>query len=58
MELHITTVHEGKKPHECRDCGKKFGLLGNLNNHVRKIHGTEVKEQHSTLVHDGKMMEQ
>ena len=38
MNLHIATVHEGKKPYECTDCDRKFGTSSNLNTHLRKKH--------------------
>ena len=38
MNLHIATVHEGKKPYQCTECDKKFGTSGNLNTHLRKKH--------------------
>ena len=27
-------VHEGKKPHMCPTCGKRFGLESTLNDHL------------------------
>ena len=42
-------VLEGKEAHKCLKCGKSFGILGSLNNHVRRVHGNEVKEQQSTI---------
>ena len=33
---HISTAHDGKKPHKCQKCGKTFGILSNLNNHIEE----------------------
>ena len=33
---HISTVHDGKKPHQCQKCGKTFGILSNLNSHIKE----------------------
>ena len=33
---HISTAHDGKKPHKCQKCGKTFGILSNLNSHTEE----------------------
>ena len=33
---HISTAHDGKKPHKCQKCGKTFGILSNLKNHIKE----------------------
>jgi len=38
MNLHIATVHEGKRPYQCTECERKFGTSSNLNTHLRKKH--------------------
>ena len=37
LEIHIQTVHEGRKDHKCPKCGKKYGTKSNLNAHI-KVH--------------------
>ena len=34
---HISTAHDGKKPHQCQKCGKTFGILSNLNSHTEEF---------------------
>ena len=31
-------VHEGEKNHVCDICGTAFGTVGNLKNHVERVH--------------------
>ena len=31
-------VHSENRPHECKECGKKFKMSGNLRKHIRDIH--------------------
>ena len=38
LEIHIRTVHEGKKPHLCSQCVSSFGQKGDLNRHIRSVH--------------------
>ena len=38
---HIKIIHEGIKNHECSECGKSFGWLSNLNNHMEQVHGND-----------------
>ena len=35
LKLHIT---QGKKPHECSTCGKRFPRKGILTSHIEKVH--------------------
>ena len=38
MENHIGSVHEGKEPFKCTDCGAAFTLNGGLNRHIESVH--------------------
>ena len=43
----IISVHTGKKPHECTQCGKRFALKRNLSSHITSVH-TEEKPHECT----------
>ena len=34
----LTVVHEGKKVHACKSCGKSFSLAKDLENHISVVH--------------------
>ena len=38
LKLHVETVHEGIKNHQCQFCDKKFGQSDNLKRHVKIVH--------------------
>ena len=38
LQLHISAVHEKRKPYECNICYKKFGFPGNLSGHKKAVH--------------------
>ena len=38
LSVHVTSVHEGKKPFKCDICSRGFGVKGNLNDHVKEVH--------------------
>ena len=38
QNMHIESIHEGKKPFKCNECGKAFSCKGNLNGHIEKVH--------------------
>ena len=38
LNTHVKAVHEGKKPHECDICGKKWARKWNLEKHVATVH--------------------
>ena len=40
LQEHYVTVHEGKTPHACSDCGKKFGLYATMMKHKNQAHGS------------------
>ena len=35
---HISEVHEGIKPHQCKLCSESFSRKGSLKNHVNIVH--------------------
>ena len=41
MNLHVTSVHDGKKPFECEFCDKSFSKKSVLNKHIGSIHDTK-----------------
>jgi DNA-directed RNA polymerase subunit RPC12/RpoP len=41
LKRHHETVHLKLRPHECTQCGKKFGTSGDLRRHVRTVHNKE-----------------
>ena len=43
MNVHVTTVHDGKKQFKCDICNAKFRLKCMLNQHVATVH--EEKKQ-------------
>ena len=45
MINHITSVHEGKKQHECNNCSAAFEILFDLEYHITSVH--EGKKQHN-----------
>ena len=34
LRIHVSTVHEGRKPHKCLQCDKQFTQSGHLKEHV------------------------
>ena len=38
LRIHVSTVHEKKKPYTCQFCEKSFGRHSNLYKHVAAIH--------------------
>ena len=38
LQLHITTVHDGLKPHKCEVCGTAYGQKGDLKRHKLRAH--------------------
>jgi len=38
LRIHIRTVHEKRRGHECETCGKQFGHVENLRSHVFHVH--------------------
>ena len=36
---HIHALHEGRKDYKCEFCGKLSTQLGNMREHIKKIHG-------------------
>ena len=38
FDNHILTVHEGKKPFECKFCNLKLTQKGTLNKHIATVH--------------------
>ena len=38
LNTHVKAVHEGKKPHECDICGKKWARKWNLEKHIATVH--------------------
>ena len=38
LNVHVASVHEGKRPFECNLCVKKFTLKANLNIHIASVH--------------------
>ena len=45
LRLHIKTVHEVKKPHNCTLCGTAFGLKKGLKNHLGFMHGDDANRR-------------
>ena len=39
--VHISAVHEKKKPFECELCNRKFVTRSQSNNHLKEKHGNE-----------------
>ena len=38
MNMHVASVHEGKKPFMCDICDYNCSRMGNLNKHVVSVH--------------------
>ena len=38
LKIHISAVHEGKKPYKCTICDNSFGLKRNLKSHIASVH--------------------
>ena len=38
LSVHVTSVHEGKKPFKCDICSRGFGVKKTLNNYVKSVH--------------------
>ena len=38
FENHNTSIHEGKKQHNCEKCSATFGKLVEFENHIASVH--------------------
>ena len=47
LNLHIASVHEGKKPFKCEICDDQFKLKHELNEHIASVH--EEENQSATI---------
>ena len=45
MDIHVKSVHEGYKPHQCQECGKSFGKSNTLNDHIKRVHQAKKNEE-------------
>ena len=45
MELHMTSVHEERKPHTCECCGRSFSIKQSLDSHIAYVHGGKKRLQ-------------
>ena len=52
LNLHIASVHEGKRPYQCLICNGTFTQKAHLNTHVKSIH--EEKKPHECSICDSK----
>ena len=48
MKIHMTSVHENKKPHKCLICDYNYSRKGDLKQHVESIH--ENKKPHKCSI--------
>ena len=39
MNLHMTSVHEERKPHTCECCERSFSMKQSLDKHIAYVHG-------------------
>ena len=42
---HISSVHEGKKPHECPICKEKFAHRTVMANYIKKAHSKNYEKK-------------
>ena len=47
LNLHIASVHEGKKPFKCEICDDQFELKHELNEHIASVHEEENQSAHN-----------
>ena len=47
LNLHIASVHEGKKPFKCEICDDQFELKHELNEHIASVHEEEIQSAHN-----------
>ena len=48
LQKHIKNVHEGKRDHKCRNCGKEYTDKKNLIQHIKRVHGDNVRDEQCT----------
>ena len=41
LQIHIDSVHVGKKPYKCSQCPSTFGRSGHLKRHVLVVHESD-----------------
>ena len=47
LNLHIASVHEGKKPFKCEICDDQFELKHELNEHIASVYEEENQSAHN-----------
>ena len=44
LKRHVSSVHEGKRPHKCDICGACFTQKSHMDGHVATVHGKKSAE--------------